>query len=115
MSLPKIISVDDHVVEPPHVWQTWLPEKYRELGPRVERHQWADFVHKPGARYGMQEDPNGLWGDAWYYEDEFHDVHKRFVAIPLASTSEHDGVIEFDRTQMVMTALTYDEMRPWLL
>ena len=70
MSLPKIISVDDHVVEPPHVWQTWLPEKYRELGPRVERHQWADFVHKPGARYGMQEDPNGLWGDAWYYEDE---------------------------------------------
>ena len=37
--LPKIISVDDHVVEPPHVWQTWLPEKYREQGPRVERKQ----------------------------------------------------------------------------
>ena len=23
--LPKIISVDDHVVEPAHVWETWLP------------------------------------------------------------------------------------------
>ena len=34
MEPPKIISVDDHVVEPPHVWQTWLPEKYRERGPR---------------------------------------------------------------------------------
>src|SRR5438128_1590637 len=33
MELPKIISVDDHVVEPPHVWQTWLPEKFRERGP----------------------------------------------------------------------------------
>ena len=31
---PKIVSVDDHVVEPPHLWQTWLPEKYKERGPR---------------------------------------------------------------------------------
>ena len=35
VDLPKIISVDDHVVEPAHVWQTWLPEKHREKGPRV--------------------------------------------------------------------------------
>ena len=41
MELPKIISVDDHVVEPAHVWQTWLPEKYREQGPRVERKRWG--------------------------------------------------------------------------
>ena len=27
--LPKIISVDDHVVEPPHVWQDRLPAKLR--------------------------------------------------------------------------------------
>ena len=25
VSIPKIISVDDHVVEPAHVWQSWLP------------------------------------------------------------------------------------------
>ena len=48
MELPKIISVDDHVVEPPHVWQTWLPEKYRARGPRVERKKWGDFKHTPG-------------------------------------------------------------------
>ena len=46
--LPKIISVDDHVVEPPHVWQTWLPEKYRARGPRVERKSWGAFKHLPG-------------------------------------------------------------------
>jgi hypothetical protein len=33
--VPKILSVDDHVVEPAHVWQTYLPEKHREKGPRV--------------------------------------------------------------------------------
>ena len=32
VELPKIISVDDHVVEPSHVWQTWLPKEYREKG-----------------------------------------------------------------------------------
>jgi predicted TIM-barrel fold metal-dependent hydrolase len=109
--LPKIISVDDHVVEPPHVWQTWLPEKYRAAGPRVERKRWSDFELKKGAKYAMSEDPNGLWGDAWYYEDKLIYVHKRFVALPESAVSGPDDNLEFDRTQMTMTALTYDEMR----
>ena len=25
--IPMIISVDDHLVEPPHLWETWLPKK----------------------------------------------------------------------------------------
>ncbi len=58
------------------------------------------------------EDPEGLWGDAWYYEDQLIYVHKRFVAIPQAATTGEGENIEFDRSQMVMTALTYDEMRP---
>ena len=28
--IPKIISVDDHVVEPAHTWERWLPAKYRD-------------------------------------------------------------------------------------
>ncbi|HTL86999.1 MAG TPA: amidohydrolase family protein, partial [Acidimicrobiia bacterium] len=109
--LPKIISVDDHVVEPSHVWQTWLPEKYRAAGPRVERKRWGPFVHKPGAKYVNTEDPEGLWGDAWYYEDRLIYVQKRFVAIPLEATPDGD-VSRFDRSKMVMEAVTYDEMRP---
>src|SRR4051812_12742632 len=31
----KLISVDDHVVEPPHVWTDRLPKKYRDVGPSV--------------------------------------------------------------------------------
>ncbi|MBV9934526.1 MAG: amidohydrolase [Actinobacteria bacterium] len=112
MDLPKIISVDDHVVEPPHVWQTWLPEKHREKGPRVERKKWGDFKLTPGAKYEMAEDPDGLWGDAWYYEDRLVYVHKRFVAIPQASTIDTADGVQFDRSQMIMKALTYDDMRP---
>jgi predicted TIM-barrel fold metal-dependent hydrolase len=111
MTIPKIVSVDDHVVEPAHVWQTWLPEKHREKGPHVERKRWAPFVHHPGAKYTNTEDPDGEWGDAWYFEDRLIYVQKKFVAIPLSATP--DGTVEsFDRTVMTMTAVTYDDMRP---
>jgi predicted TIM-barrel fold metal-dependent hydrolase len=109
--LPKIISVDDHVVEPPHVWQTWLPQKHREKGPRVERAKWAPFVHKPGARYTNTMDDDGEEGDYWVYEDKIIYVHKKFVAIPLEATPDGD-ISRFDRTVMEMTAVTYDGMRP---
>src|ERR1700722_8787947 len=33
----QIVSVDDHVVEPPSVWQDRLPAKFREDGPRSTR------------------------------------------------------------------------------
>ena len=111
LELPKIISVDDHVVEPPHVWQTYLPERYREQGPRVEREKWGPFVHKPGARYRNTVDPDGKEGDFWIFEDEVIYVHKSFVAIPLSATPDGD-VKNFDRTVMQMVPITYDEMRP---
>ena len=93
------------------MWQTWLPEKYREKGPHVERKRWGAFEHKAGAKYVNPEDPEGRWGDAWYFEDRLIYVHKRFVAIPLEATPDGD-LSKFDRTKMVMEALTYDEMRP---
>ena len=37
IEIPKIISVDDHVVEPPDLWVERLPAKYKDRGPRVER------------------------------------------------------------------------------
>ncbi len=109
--LPKIISVDDHVIEPPHVWQTWLPQKWRERGPRVERKKWGNFKLTPGAKYVMNEDPDGMWGDAWYLDGKLIYVQKRFVAIPLEATPDGD-LSKFDPSVMVMTAVTYDEMRP---
>jgi predicted TIM-barrel fold metal-dependent hydrolase len=33
----QIISADDHIVEPPHVWQDRLPQRMRAEGPRVVR------------------------------------------------------------------------------
>ncbi len=109
--MAKIISVDDHVVEPPHVWQEYLPAKFREKGPRVERGTWGDFRLKPGARYDQEQVEGGQPGDYWVYEDRVIYVHKRFVAIPIDATPGGD-LSKFDPSVMEMVAMTYDEMRP---
>ncbi len=52
-----IISVDDHVVEPPHLFETYLPEKLREKGPRLietpEGHQVWQFEGQVYTQVGM--------------------------------------------------------------
>ena len=47
---PRIVSVDDHVVEPPHLWKTWLPAKFKEHGPRIERHGLAGLKFLGGTQ-----------------------------------------------------------------
>ena len=101
--LPKIISVDDHVVEPPHLWQDRLPARMREQGPRVERARWGDFSLDVGATYKQEMTDDGRWGDYWLYEDRLIYVHKRHVAIPLDATPDGD-VSRFDRSQDVHRA-----------
>ena len=48
--IPPIISVDDHIVEPPHLWQEWLPARYRDRGPRVERRRLGEMKWVGGAK-----------------------------------------------------------------
>ena len=40
----QLISVDDHVIEPPHVFQDYLPAKYRDDGPKIVRVNQRDDV-----------------------------------------------------------------------
>src|SRR6476661_1881018 len=98
--LPKIISVDDHVVEPAHVWETWLPAKYRDRGPKVERRGIGHMKHIGGGQYEQSFDPDGRPADCWVFEDLVY-IHKRHVA-----------AVGYSRDEMTMTPMTYDEMRP---
>src|SRR3954452_12446044 len=98
--LPKIISVDDHVVEPPHGWETWLPQRFRQHGPHVERRGIGTMRHIGGGTYEQTFDPDGPQADCWVYEDLVY-INKRHVA-----------AVGFDRDDMTMSPITYDEMRP---
>lgn len=45
----RLIDADCHVLEPPHIWQRWLPEAFRERAPRLVK------------------DEEG--GDAWQFQE----------------------------------------------
>jgi predicted TIM-barrel fold metal-dependent hydrolase len=99
--IPKIISVDDHVVEPPHVWDVWLPAKYRDRGPKVVRRGVAGIQSVGAAVYKeVFDDDAPTKADTWVYEDLVY-THKRHVA-----------AVGFPRDEMTMTPITYDDMRP---
>ncbi len=100
--IPRIISVDDHLVEPPHLWEKWLPEKFKDRGPRIERRRVGDIKYVGGAKmyeYELDAD-DAPWGDVWFYEDLVH-PNKRHVA-----------AVGFDRDDMEAVPITYEEMRP---
>jgi predicted TIM-barrel fold metal-dependent hydrolase len=98
--IPLIVSVDDHVVEPPHLWQTWLPDKFKDRAPRIERHGLAGLKYVGGTTYEYDLQPDAPPCDIWFYEGKMF-PHKRHVAS-----------VGFDRDEMTLSAITYDEMRP---
>ncbi|MET0324971.1 MAG: amidohydrolase family protein [Ilumatobacteraceae bacterium] len=100
MTLPKIISVDDHVVEPPTVWTDRLPARYRDRGPRVVREQGVSLREDGGLRWVNDPDaPGASWVDVWYYDD---------MVWPLTRGWAYSGYHGEDS----LRPITYDDVLP---
>ncbi|WP_299950576.1 amidohydrolase family protein [uncultured Modestobacter sp.] len=72
----QIISVDDHLIEHPRVWQDRLPEKYKERGPRIVEtdgmHLWhydGQVIPTIGLNAVAGKDPKDWGMDPVRYED----------------------------------------------
>ena len=99
--LPKIISVDDHVVEPPHTWQTWLPARFRDRAPRVERRGVAAIrIVGPGPKYQADFDDDGTPADCWVFGDVVSVLKRNVTAVG------------YDRDEQGLAPVTYDTIRP---
>ena len=99
---PKIISVDDHVMEPPTVWSDRLPEKFRELGPTMHRRKVAEMTFVGGV-FSYREsgpDEDGTWCDWWDTED---------LRYPLTRVMAAAGV---PREEITVSPITMEDMRP---
>jgi predicted TIM-barrel fold metal-dependent hydrolase len=97
--IPAIVDVDAHVVEPPDVWTSRLPAKYREVGPRVVYAPAGDiklvgssYIEAPGT-----EGPDVAW---WFYEDRQSSL-KRYIAAAGVPADE-----------VTLSGVTYEDMRP---
>jgi predicted TIM-barrel fold metal-dependent hydrolase len=100
-SLPKIISVDDHVVEPAGVWVDRLPAKYHEVAPRNVRAPVKEMSFIGGKFTAVPGDPGdpGDPVDWWFYED---------LRRPLTRL---DTAVGFGRDEITLKGVTYDDMR----
>ena len=67
---PKIVSVDDHVVEPPDTWSSRLPKKYADVGPRIVYAPAGEVVFK-GGKLSITPGKKGEGPEAafWFYEE----------------------------------------------
>ena len=50
MTAPFLISADSHVIEPPDLWTSRLPAKFRDRAPRHERMELGDAWVIPGTK-----------------------------------------------------------------
>ncbi|MBM3673958.1 MAG: amidohydrolase [Actinobacteria bacterium] len=100
-TFPRIISVDDHVMEPPNVWQDRLPERFRGVGPRVVRNKIAEmsFVGGVFSYREAEEGEDGTWCDWWYVED---------FRYPLTRVMAAAG---YPRNEVTVSPITMDDMR----
>jgi len=67
-AIPKIISMDDHLIEPPHLWQSRLPAKYESEGPRIVVAPRGKF-ELDGANYREVPGDGPEMAAWWHYED----------------------------------------------
>jgi predicted TIM-barrel fold metal-dependent hydrolase len=96
--LPKIISVDDHVVEPANLWQDRLPRKWREKGPRLERRVGSISWLSGAATFVENDGPGSRPADVWMYDDISWPMSRGFAQI---GSDDFAGQI-----------VTYDEIVP---
>jgi predicted TIM-barrel fold metal-dependent hydrolase len=97
---PLIVSTDDHLVEPPDLWTSRLPKKYRDVGPHIV---YAPIDGTPvldGAMYIEQPGTTGREVPWWNYEDHWYSI-KRMIA-----------AVGYPPEEIGPDAVTYDEMRP---
>src|SRR4051794_36055063 len=95
--LPLIISVDDHVVEPPNLWTERLPKQFLDRGPRVVR-DTAKFHFEGGVFSYEKGVEGGEMCDWWLYDDLVYPFPK------LSAALDFEG--------LDVTPVTYDEIRP---
>ncbi len=99
MDIPRIISVDDHVLEPPDLWHRYLPRGSAVPPPGSNASRAAS---SRGPAVGWVATDDGGWADIWRFETYEMAIIPGFAAAGM----------DQDYLGLHYDPLTYDEMRP---
>ena len=97
--IPKIISADDHVIEPAHFWQDRMPSKHKELAPKIVIAPQGEMTLNDGVWLETPGtgDKMAAW---WHFENKRYQI-KQMVACPGIPPEE-----------VTMEGVTYDDIAP---
>ena len=95
--LPRIISVDDHVLEPPTLWTDRLSKRFGDRVPHIVRDK-AKFGMKGGVFSFEKGTEDGEWCAWWMYDD---------LAYPIQTAS---AAVGFDVRDIA--PVTFDDVAP---
>jgi predicted TIM-barrel fold metal-dependent hydrolase len=95
--VPRIISTDDHVVEPPDLFRDRMPAALADRAPRVVRRKLRHIPNSKGRQW-VPDDIDGRWCDTWEVED---------LVLPLMSLLSAIGLDVVD-----VDVSTYDAIHP---
>ena len=98
---PRIVSVDDHVVEPPNLWRDRLPARLADAGPHVVTAPKGEVTFVGGRLTVSMGEPGSGPDVAWWCYEK--------VRRPLMRL---DAAVGFDRDDVDLRLVSYDEMRP---
>ncbi len=97
---PKIISVDDHVVEPANLWQDRLPQKFRDAGPKVVMAPQGEVTFVGGKLTVTRGEPGSGPDVAWWL---YEDLQRPLMRL--------DAAVGYDRDDVDLRLVNYDQMR----
>jgi predicted TIM-barrel fold metal-dependent hydrolase len=100
MGTPGIISVDDHLVEPPDLWTSQTPASLKGRAPRVER-GGAHFAYRGGLFQAVRDDVDGLPCDWWIID-----------GLPDVPTTRVASAVSWAPHERDMVPATFEEMLP---
>jgi predicted TIM-barrel fold metal-dependent hydrolase len=96
-ALPLLVSPDDHIQAPAHLWQERLPARVRESGPRIER--LRGIAHLGTGNIAFEDRADGHVADVWHYDGR---------RIPLVRIAAAAGI---SRADVDARPVTFDDMR----
>jgi predicted TIM-barrel fold metal-dependent hydrolase len=96
--LPWFISVDDHVIEPPDVWTTRLPGRFKDAAPHYERRQVGRTRFEDGV-FVTEKDDNGPPTEVWVFDEVVKPIRRNIASAGLS------------REEMDLNPISFQQMR----
>jgi predicted TIM-barrel fold metal-dependent hydrolase len=77
----RLVDADCHTLEPPHLWETWLPKRFRDRAPKLVKDEeggdaWSFGPGRPLMHIGLVATPGMRYEDIRWKGYTYQDIRK---------------------------------------